>query len=71
MINTQVIYRFALAQGGVYIQVNVLLNSYCKQNITSVLLLTVVEALDWLPSSNLVIHTQKYFFLLISQSNDG
>ena len=25
---------------------------------------------DWLPSSNLVIHTQKYF-LLISQSNDG
>ena len=28
------------------------------------------RSLDWLPSSNLVIHTQKYL-LLISQSNDG
>ena len=26
--------------------------------------------LDWLPSSNMVIHTQTYF-LLTSQSNDG
>ena len=26
--------------------------------------------LDWLPSSNLIMHTQKYFSL-ISQSNDG
>ena len=32
--------------------------------------LTAHTHIDWLPSSNLVIHTQKYF-LLISQSNDG
>ena len=30
----------------------------------------IAQHVDWLPSSNLIMHTQKYF-LLISQSNDG